>query len=92
MSDGPVLDPVLQRRAQLAALAAYTQRAGWVCIAVAVVAFVAGLSTSFDPWGTVVVVALVASTLTLAPGIVLGYAVRAAAREDRENRQGEAKP
>src|SRR3712207_770059 len=92
MSDEPVLDPVLRRRAQFAALAAYGQRAGWVCIVVAVVAFVIGLATDFDPWGTVVVVALVASTLTLAPGIVLGYAVRAAAREDRENPAGRARP
>lgn len=84
-------DPVLRRRAQLAALAALGQRVGWLLIAVAVVAFVIGLSTGFDPWGTVVVVALVACTLTLAPAIVLGYAVRAAAREDRENPAGGAR-
>ena len=82
-------DPVLRRRAQLATLAAAGRRAGWLCIGVAVVAFAAGLAASFDPWGTVVVVALVASTLTLAPAIVLGYAVRAAAREDHANHEGE---
>jgi hypothetical protein len=75
-------DPVLQRRAQLAALAAAGQRVGWLLIGVAVVAFVVGLTAGFDPWGTVVVAALVACTLTLAPAIVLGYAVRAAAREE----------
>ena len=92
MSDDPVLDPVLRRRAQLSALADLGQRAGWTFIAVAVAAFVIGLTVGFDPWGTVVVVALVACTLTLAPAIVLGYAVRAAAREDRENPAGGARP
>jgi hypothetical protein len=92
VSDANGQDPVLRRRAQFAALAALGQRLGWLLIVVAVVAFVIGLSTGFDPWGTVVVVALVACTLTLAPAIVLGYAVRAAAREDRGVAAGEARP
>lgn len=75
-------DPVRRRRAQMARLAAAGRGAGWLCIAAAVGAFAVGLATSFDPWGTVVIVALVASTLTLAPAIVLGYAVSAAERDD----------
>jgi hypothetical protein len=67
----------------MASLASLAKGVGWVFILVAVAGFVAGMATSFDPWGTVVIVALVACTLTLAPGIVLGYAVRAAEREDR---------
>jgi hypothetical protein len=66
----------------MASLASLAKRIGWLFIAVAVGAFVLGMTTSFDPWGLVVIVALVASTLTLAPGMVLGYAVRAAERED----------
>ena len=80
----PASDPVLVRRAQMSRLAGAGRGVGWLCVLVAVVAFVAGLATSFDPWGTVVVVALIASTLTLAPAIVLGYAVKAAERDDRD--------
>jgi hypothetical protein len=79
----PSDDPVLRRRAQMASLASVAKRVGWIFIVVAVAAFVVGMLTSFDPWGTVVIVALVACTLTLAPGIVLGYAVRAAEREEQ---------
>ena len=75
-------DPVLVRRAQMARLATLGQRVGYLCLLVAVVAFFAGLASSYRTWGTVVVVAMALCTLTLAPAIVLGYAVKAAARED----------
>jgi hypothetical protein len=77
-------DAVLRRRAQLGRLAAIGQRVGYLFLLLAVVAFFAGLAGSFATWGTVVVAAIAASTVTLAPAIVLGYAVKAAAREDRE--------
>jgi hypothetical protein len=83
MSD-PAADPVLVRRAQLARLASLGQRIGYLCLLVAIVAFFAGLATTYATWGTVVVVAMVLCTVTLAPAIVLGYAVKAAAREDAE--------
>jgi hypothetical protein len=76
-------DPVLQRRAQLQRLATLGQRVGYLCLLVAIVAFFVGLATSYETWGTVVVVAMALCTITLAPAIVLGYAVKAAAREDR---------
>lgn len=68
----------------MARLADIGRGVGWLCVFAAVGAFLLGLLTSFDPWGNVVVVALVACTLTLAPAIVLGYAVKAAEREDRD--------
>ena len=77
-------DPVLQRRAQLAKVADLGQRIGYLFLLVAVVAFFVGLATSYATWGTVVVVAMALCTVTLAPAIVLGYAVKAAAREDRQ--------
>ncbi|HEX7168948.1 MAG TPA: hypothetical protein VF230_18365 [Acidimicrobiales bacterium] len=82
------VDPVLARRARLDRLAATGRGVGWALILVAVVAFGIGLARGFDPWGRVVVAALAASTATLAPAIVLGYAVRAAEREDRERGRG----
>ena len=82
--DGPDADPVLVRRAQMARLAEVGQRVGYLFLLVAVIAFFAGLATSYATWGTVVIAAMALCTVTLAPAIVLGYAVKAAAREDRE--------
>ena len=78
-------DPLLDRRARMAALAALGQRVGYAAIVVAVIAFVVALVADF-PRGatTTVAVAMAVATLTLAPAIVLGYAVKAAEREDRE--------
>ncbi|HUP85343.1 MAG TPA: hypothetical protein VM143_06725 [Acidimicrobiales bacterium] len=77
-------DPVLARRAQLARLATNGKRIGYLFLLVAIAGFFAGLATSYATWGTVVIAALASCTVTLAPAIVLGYAVKAAAREDRE--------
>ena len=79
-------DPILVRRRQLERLARLGKRVGYGCLGVAVFCFAAGLSSSYATWGTGVAVALAACTLTLAPAIVLGYAVKAADREDRESR------
>ena len=79
-------DPVLRRRAQLGKLAETGQRVGYLFLLVGVVAFFVGLFTDYGVWGRVVVGALVLCTLTLAPAIVLGYAVKAAAREEARDR------
>ena len=84
MSAADPTDPVLVKRAQLERLANLGQRVGYVFLLVAVVAFFVGLATSYATWGTVVIAAMGLCTITLAPAIVLGYAVKAAAREDRE--------
>jgi hypothetical protein len=76
-------DPVLRKRAQLGRAATIGQRVGYAFLLVAIVGFFAGLATSYATWGTVVLVAMALCTVTLAPAIVLGYAVKAAAREDR---------
>lgn len=77
-------DPVLARRARLARLAAGGQRVGYALLLVALVAFFAGAVTGFPAASIVIVVgALAATTLVLLPAIVLGYAVRAAEKEDR---------
>jgi ABC-type transport system involved in cytochrome bd biosynthesis fused ATPase/permease subunit len=78
-------DPVLARRARLEKLADLGQRIGYGLLAVAVVAFVVGFATSFSALVRALVIGgLLGMTVTLAPAIVLGYAVKAAAREDRE--------
>jgi hypothetical protein len=78
-------DPVRARRAQWARAAALGQRAGYAAFAVAVVAFVVGATTGLTDTVVVIVIgALALGSLVLAPAIILGYAVRAAERDDRE--------
>lgn len=82
-------DPVLRRREQARKAAALAQRAGWLLYGVSVVAFVVGFTVDFTTSTvTLVVASLVVGSLLLAPGIVLGYAVRAADRDDRERGLG----
>jgi hypothetical protein len=78
-------DPVRARRARVARGVAATSRVGYLLWLAALVLFVVGLVSQF-PSGVAagVVVCLVAGCVLLAPAIVLGYAVRAAEREDRE--------
>ena len=77
-------DPVLRRRAKLSRMAAGGQRVGYALIVIAVVAFFAGALTGFPTASIVIVVgALVVTTLVLLPAIILGYAVRAAEKEER---------
>jgi len=78
-------DPVLARRARIARLAALGKRVGYLALGVAIVSFVAGAATSFAAWTVVLSTAgLVTACIVLPIPIVLGYGVRAAAREDRE--------
>jgi hypothetical protein len=81
----PPADPVRARRAQWARWAVTGTRVGYGLVLVAVVSFVIGFLTDFPSiTTTVVVVCLLGTIVTLAPGIVIGYAVKAAEREDRE--------
>ena len=78
-------NPVRARRARWARVAALGQRAGYAAFAVAVVAFAVGVTTGLNDAVVVIVIgALAVGSLLLAPAIVLGYAVRAAERDDRE--------
>jgi len=82
-------DPVLVRRARIARVAALGKRVGYVALGVAVASFVAGMMTAFATWTVVVTtVGLVAACVILPIPIVVGYGVRAAAREDRQRGAG----
>jgi protein-S-isoprenylcysteine O-methyltransferase Ste14 len=81
----PPVDPVRARRALVAKWTRVANRAGYVLLAAAVVLFFVALLTEFSgTMATLVVAALVAAWVLLAPSIILGYAVKAAEREDRE--------
>lgn len=63
------------------------KRLGYSLFLVAMVAFFAGLATDFPAsLVTLVIGCLVVGSIVLAPAIVIGYGVKAAAREERENR------
>jgi hypothetical protein len=78
-------DPVRARRQQVARWSLLANRIGYLFLAVAVAVFVIGFAVGFTPPVVAVVVAcLVAGSALLLPSIILGYAVKAAEREDRE--------
>ncbi|HUF96526.1 MAG TPA: hypothetical protein VMM60_00255 [Ilumatobacter sp.] len=79
------IDPVRRRRQQFARWTLLANRVGYLILALAmalfVMAFVFGFSSTM---ATLVVVCMVVSFILLAPSIVLGYAVKAAERDDIE--------
>ncbi len=78
-------DPVRAQRATVARWVNLAQRVGYLLWAAATVLVVVGLLTRFSSLlATTVIVLLVAGCVVLAPSIILGYAVRAAERDDRE--------
>ena len=81
-------DPVLERRARIARFVRLAKRVGYGFLFLAIVAFIAGALSDF-PSGlvTVTVAALVAAIVTLPVPIVLGYGVRAAERDERQQAQ-----
>jgi hypothetical protein len=85
----PEPDPVIERRARIARGVTLAKRVGYLLLLAAVVAFVVATVAGFPSWAvTVTVVALVGACVVLPVPIVLGYGLRAAEREDREQSQG----
>ena len=79
-------DPVRARRARIDKFARLGQRLGYGCYLVAVVAFFVGFATSYSTaLVSVIVGGLAIGSILLLPSIILGYAVKAAEREDREH-------
>ena len=83
MTESP--DPVRAQRMRIARAAAMGQRVGYALFGVAVIAFIVGAVAGFSGAAVgIVVAALVLGSLVLAPAIVIGFAARAAEREDRQ--------
>ena len=78
-------DPVRARRQQIAKYTKLANRLGYLCWGVALVTFFIGFIGDFtDTISTIVIGGLIAGSFLLAPAIILGYAIKAAEREDRE--------
>jgi heme/copper-type cytochrome/quinol oxidase subunit 3 len=76
---------VRARRARYDRASRLGQRAGYVCYLVAVIAFFVGFATSYSTaFVAVIVGGLAVGSILLLPSIIVGYAVKAAEREDRE--------
>jgi hypothetical protein len=81
----PANDPVRARRERIAHLNLLANRIGYLLWAVAIACFVMAFAFGFKgPLVTAVIVLLVAGSILLAPSIIIGYAVKAAERDDRE--------
>ena len=78
-------DPIRARRRQVARWTRLANRLGYLFFAIAIATFVIGFIVSFNGAVSAIVVgAMIAGSVLLAPAIVLGYAVKAAERDDRE--------
>jgi hypothetical protein len=85
-ADEPTGDPVRARRRQVARWSLLANRVGYLFLAVAIAVFVIGFALGFTPAVVAIVVAtLFIGSALLLPSIILGYAVKAAEREDREH-------
>jgi small-conductance mechanosensitive channel len=79
------IDPVRRRRRQVARWTLLANRVGYLVLALAMALFVIAFGIGFSAvLATLVIVCLVVSFALLAPSIVLGYAVKAAERDDVE--------
>ncbi|HVE94943.1 MAG TPA: hypothetical protein VNB24_08495 [Acidimicrobiales bacterium] len=82
-------DPVLRRRAAAARWAELGQRTGYLLLGIAVGIFVIGAIRDFsDRTVWMIVACLGAAAVILCPAIILGYAAKAAEREERTGWDG----
>ena len=82
-------DPVLRRRRAVERWTLLANRVGYLVLALSVALFVIAFAVGFSSaLAGAVIASLLVSFVLLAPSIVLGYAVKAADREDAERAAG----
>lgn len=78
-------DPIRAQRERIRSWALIANRVGYLLYALAIALFVMAFAFGFEGvLVTLITVSLVAGSILLAPAIVIGYAVKAADRDDRE--------
>lgn len=78
-------DPIRAQRERIRSWALIANRVGYLLYALAIALFVMAFAFGFEGLlVTLITVCLVAGSILLAPAIVIGYAVKAADRDDRE--------
>lgn len=92
-------DPVRQRRATIAQWTARANRSGYALYGLAIVLFLVAFPVGWSgAFAVAITVSLVIGSILLAPAIVLGYAIKAAEREDsdlerrRDSKRSESSP
>lgn len=82
----PATDPVRVRRSKIARWTLLANRVGYLLVALAVALFFIAFAFGFSPvMASLVIISLIAGCVLLAPSIILGYAVKAAERDDLEH-------
>ena len=77
-------DPIRRRRDLISTWTKRALRIGYLCFGISMFAVWFGLLWDFTPFiGSIATVALIGGSVLLAPAIVLGYAVKAAERQDK---------
>jgi len=85
-ADQPGVDVVRVRRARAERLASIGRNGGYLVYLLAIVLFIVGFVVGFSgPLAAVIIACLIVGSFLLAPAIVVGYAVKAAERDDREH-------
>lgn len=80
------LDPVRRRRDIISVWTNRAKSVGYLCFGISIIAVLVGLMWRFTPLvGNIATTALIIGSVLLAPAIVLGYAVKAAERDDKFN-------
>lgn len=81
----PTTDPVLIKRAKIAKWTLLANRVGYLFVALAMALFIIAFAVGFSSvMATLVLISFFIGFALLLPSIILGYAVKAANREDRE--------
>lgn len=79
------IDPVRVRRAQVAKWTLLANRVGYLFVAFSMALFVIAFAIGFSAiMANLVIISFVIGCMLLAPSIIVGYAVKAAERDDRE--------
>jgi len=82
----PRRDPIRRRRAIISVWTQWAKRIGYLCFGISIIAVFVGLLWRFTPMvGSIATAALIIGSVLLAPAIILGYAVKAAERDDKLN-------
>lgn len=89
MSNPPVtpeeIDPIRVKRAQVAKWTQLANRIGYLFVALAMAMFIVAFAVGFSAvMADLVIISFVIGCVLLAPSIIVGYAVKAAERDDRE--------
>lgn len=80
-------DPIRARRARIARGVRHARHAGYAALAVSVVSFAAAAATDFPALAVDLSIAALITAIVILPlPIILGYGVRAAEREERQQR------